>query len=376
MGRFDRYVLSQLLWLFGLSALVLIMVYWINRAVGLFDQIISDGQGIGVFLELTVLALPQLIGIVVPISTVIAAIYVTNRLTAESELTVVRATGFSPWRLARPFAVFGLMIALVMSVLTHVLIPAAAARLADRQDEIAENATARLLREGQFLAPVEGMTIYIRDVTPDGEIRDLFLADTREPEAQITYTATRAFLVRTDAGPQLVMIDGMVQTLSAATGRLGVTTFEELAYDVASLLPSGGDAARRPREVPTPELLTAGPDLQAETGWTEGELVAEGHERIADALLACVGALIGFAALIVGGFSRFGVWRQILLAIGLTVVVKGLEGWVTSVVAGAAGRWPLLYLPTATGAAMVLVLLTIAARPELLRRRPRREAAA
>ncbi|MCP4819364.1 MAG: LPS export ABC transporter permease LptF, partial [Shimia sp.] len=38
MSRFDRYILSQLLTLFGFFALVLVSVYWVNRAVVLFDS--------------------------------------------------------------------------------------------------------------------------------------------------------------------------------------------------------------------------------------------------------------------------------------------------------------------------------------------------
>ena len=44
VSRLDRYLLSQLLGLFGFFSLVLVAVYWINRAVGLFDQLIGDGQ--------------------------------------------------------------------------------------------------------------------------------------------------------------------------------------------------------------------------------------------------------------------------------------------------------------------------------------------
>jgi lipopolysaccharide export system permease protein len=44
VARFDRYMLSQLMVSFGLFALVLVLVYWINRAVRLFDQIIASGE--------------------------------------------------------------------------------------------------------------------------------------------------------------------------------------------------------------------------------------------------------------------------------------------------------------------------------------------
>ncbi len=44
MPRIDRYILGQLLTLFGFFALVLVSVYWINRAVSLFDDLLNDGQ--------------------------------------------------------------------------------------------------------------------------------------------------------------------------------------------------------------------------------------------------------------------------------------------------------------------------------------------
>ena len=68
MARFDRYLLSQLLALFGFFSLVLVAVYWINQAVGLFDRLIGDGQTALVFQEFSALGLPNLIRMVLPVS--------------------------------------------------------------------------------------------------------------------------------------------------------------------------------------------------------------------------------------------------------------------------------------------------------------------
>ena len=368
MARFDRYLLAQLLSLFGLSALVLILVYWINSAVRLFEGLISDGQGLAVFLELTVLGLPLLITITLPIAACIAAIYVTNRMTADSELTVWQACGVSPWRMARPVLVFGLIVAGLMSVLTHHLVPAAAQRLDDRSDEIAANATGRLLRAGQFLSPADGITLFIREITDSGEMRQIFLSDSRSEATPVIYTAASAYLVRTERGPQLVLAEGQAQTLRADGESLGVTAFRDLAYDIGALMPRSSDDPRRPREVGTAELLRASPALQEETGESAGVLIVEGHRRFADPLLGAVAALLGFAALLTGGFSRFGAWRQILLAIGLVIAVKLIEGGTTSAVRSDPRLWPLLYLPVASGAAMVAGLLARAGRPLISRR--------
>ena len=93
MSRYDRYVLSQYLLFFGFFALILVAVFWINRAVVLFDRLIGDGQSAMVFLEFSALTLPNLIRMVLPMAAFAATVYVTNRLNSESELTVMQATG-------------------------------------------------------------------------------------------------------------------------------------------------------------------------------------------------------------------------------------------------------------------------------------------
>jgi lipopolysaccharide export system permease protein len=362
-------MLSQLMTLFGFFSLVLIMVYWINRAVILFDQLIADGQSAGVFLEFTALSLPSIITIVLPLSAFAASLYVTNRMSGEAELTVVQATGFSPFRLARPVAIFGLVVTLLMSALVHGLAPAALTQLNGREAEIAETATARLLREGTFITPVDNVTVYIREITPGGELRDIFLSDQRADSEKVTYTATRAYLVQGESGPQLVMVDGAIQTLRMPQRQLVTTGFDDLVYSLAPLLPDAQDARRSSREFSTLALLRPTPETLAQTRKTPETLRAEAHDRVAEAALALVAALLGFATLLVGQFSRFGVWRQVVAAIFLVIFIKGIETLTTAAIRDAPDRWWLAYLPVLAGLAIVLGLLTRAAMP-VFRRRP------
>ncbi len=372
MARIDRYMLSQFMVYFGFFSLVLILVYWINRAVVLFDQLIADGQSATVFLEFTALSLPNIIRIVLPLAAFAASLYVTNRMTAESELIVVQATGYSAFRLARPALYFGLIVTVLMMILVHVLVPVSARQLNVRQAEIAQNATARLLREGQFLTPTDTITLYIREITPQGELRDIFLSDGTDPAQSVVYTATRAFLVRTDAGPQLVMIDGMTQTMTMSTTQLVTTSFDDLAYDIGSMIRVPDVTRRTPRELRTAELLFPSAAELAETGSTAGALIVAGHDRIAQALQATVAALLGFSTLLIGGFSRFGVWRQVVGAVFLIIFVKMIETLVAGTTRDNAALWPLIYLPTVVGLAMVWFMLFWAGRPYLFRRRPQR----
>lgn len=362
MSRFDRYLLSQLMMLFGFFALILVSVYWVNRAVSLFDQLISDGQSAWVFLEFTALTLPNVIRLVLPVAAFVATVYVTNRLAAESELVVMQATGFSPWRLARPVLYFGLIVALMMAVLVTVLVPASRAKLAERRGEIAENVAAGFLNEGTFLHPAPGITFYIRQITPRGELQDIFLTDLSGRGERTTYTARRALLVKDPGGPKLVMFDGMAQTLSTETRALAVTRFADFTYDIGALISGGKKRVPTVEELPISALVWPDEELFATMGTDRSALWVELHDRLSQPALAIVGALIGFATLLTGGYSRFGLWRQIVLSVVLLIVVQSLVNGATSAVTSTPSLWPVFYLPSLLGLLLVAVLLAYAGR--------------
>lgn len=362
-------MLSQLMVMFGFFALVLVSVYWVNRAVILFDRLIADGQPAGVFLEFTALSLPNVIRLVLPMAAFAAAVYVTNRMSAESEMTVVQATGFSPWRLARPVLCFGMIIATMMMILTQFLVPASLAQLRERETEVSGSLSARLLRDGIFLHPARGVTFYIRDITDGGELRDVFLSDRRLADRDVTYTAQSAYILRDAEGTKLIMRSGLAQTLRHGDERLSTTNFNDLTYDISALITTDGPGRRKREFIPTWELLTQTDAVAAEARDTTGEILEEAHTRFQQPLLAVVAALIGYSALMVGGFSRFGVTRQIVGAIFLLVLIKLTESAVSDPVRANAALWPLIYLPSLLGFAITGLLLHEASRTHIPRKR-------
>ncbi|MDU8926563.1 LPS export ABC transporter permease LptF [Alisedimentitalea sp. MJ-SS2] len=363
MARFDRYILSQLLVLFGFFSLVLVLVYWINRAVKLFDALIGDGQTAFVFAEFTALLLPGVIQMVLPVAGFAAAVYVTNRLSSESELTVMQATGFSPWRLARPVLVFGLIVALMLSVLAHYLVPASLSQFAERRIEVSRNITAKLLTEGTFLHPSEGVTFYIREITPEGALEDVFLSDRRDPGESQIHTATTAYVVRDGETSKLVMVDGLSQTFVRKSGRLFTTHFSDFSYDISSLIDPGAASVYHETHAFTRELINDPQGIAVRAKATAPGAIAEIlHQRFSQPLFSIAAALIGFAMLLVGGFSRFGVWRQIVAAVIVLVLLKLIEGMVTEPVRANPDLWPMIYLPALLGLGVASTLLAWSGR--------------
>ena len=358
LSRFDRYMLSQLLAVFGFFALVLVSVYWVNRAVGLFDRLIGDGQSALVFVEFSLLALPKVIRLVLPIAAFGAAIYVTNRMMRESELVTMQATGSSTFRLARPVIVFGLIVTALHLVLMNVLVPRSDALLREREAQVSNDVTARYLKVGEFMHPSQGVTLFIGEMSADGQLRNVFLFDDRNAGSSSTYTAQRALLASGDAGPVLLMFDGMIQSVARADGRLSVTRYSDYSFNLLSLIEERGGVIRTVETTTTLELLqmdpaTWGPELSTYYETVLQEL----HSRLAQPFLSAAAAMIGFAALQLGAFSRFGLMRQILGAVLVLILLQLLNTTGASLAVRNAAAWPANYAAPIAGFAIAMAML-------------------
>ncbi len=369
MSRFDGYFLRQQLILFGFFTLVLVGVFWITRSVSLFDRVISGGQSAMVFLEFTALTLPTLIRTVMPMAVFAAAVYATNRLSRESELTVMLATGSSPWRLARAVFLFGLITGLMMAAISVFLRPASVDHLERRQAEVAGDVTAQLLNEGEFMHPAAGVTVYIGRIDLDGTLYEVFVSDRRDEDNPVSYSSKTAYLVNHGAGIHLVMVDGVALRLTQEGRTLSSTLFEDASYDISGMTNANRINKRSLEAIPTLELLQGRDAIIAAEEFREGELIDELHQRFSWIAICVAVAMAGYATLMLGSFSRFGLWPQIFGAFTILVLLEGVRGFVSPVVIDDPDLWILLYLPAILGILISCVFLLIAGRPLFRARR-------
>ncbi len=369
MSRFDGYFLRQQLILFGFFTLVLVGVFWITRSVSLFDRVISGGQSAMVFLEFTALTLPTLIRTVMPMAVFAAAVYATNRLSRESELTVMLATGSSPWRLARAVFLFGLITGLMMAAISVFLRPASVDQLERRQAEVAGDVTAQLLNEGEFMHPAVGVTVYIGRIDLDGTLYEVFVSDRRDEDNPVSYSSKTAYLVNHGAGIHLVMVDGVALRLTQEGRTLSSTLFEDASYDISGMTNANRINKRSLEAIPTLELLQGRDAIIAAEEFREGELIDELHQRFSWIAICVAVAMAGYATLMLGSFSRFGLWPQIFGAFTILVLLEGVRGFVSPVVIDDPDLWILLYLPAILGILISCVFLLIAGRPLFRARR-------
>ena len=372
MSRFDRYLFTQYFLMFGFFSLILLFIYWINKAIALFDNLISDGQTFFVFLEFSILTIPPIISIVAPLAAFAAAIFVTNRLKNDSELTIMQATGFSPLRLSRSIFLFGLVVTIILLIVSHYLIPKSNNILLKRQNEVASSLNAKLLKVGSFIHPQNGVTFYIGGISTSGIIEDVFVLDERNKDREIIVTSKSGYLITNNNNPILVLKDGIVQNYDLKSTNLSTIHFQDLSYDLTSW--SVKERMSKSKLLLTYSSFDLFKDPELVSILTDSSPISvleELHSRILTPLLALIAALIGFSALMIGDYSRFGASKQISVGIVILILIKLSESYGNELMLKSQGNWLVLYLPVLIGILIFSFMMLLASNQKLLGRSSR-----
>lgn len=369
MSRLDRYFLMQLLGPLGFFALALVGILWLAQAMPLIDRVIENGQSASVFIEITTLLIPRVVAVVLPIAAFAATLYALNKLYSESELIVMMSAGHSPWRLARPVIIFGLIVMMMMYVVTLYLVPSSSTRMSERLRDIETQITSTILREGQFLHLDDRVTLYVRDTTRQGEMAGVFLHDSRNPDVPVTYSAERALFVSDGAGARIVLISGLIQRFQPEGRTLSSIFFDRLSLDIDKLIPEALPFQRSTYQMYIGELLFPSEEFINSGNYKPALMIAEAADKLAQPLSALVLPLIALGAVLAGGFRRGGFAGRVVVAV---VIGIGLQSGVSAMrpnIEGNPDLFAIAALPAILGLCVAAGLLHIAARTRRRRRR-------
>jgi len=356
MSGISNYIFRQVGGPLIFFTFALVGVAWLSQSLRMLDLVINQSQSATTYLYLTILALPQVVGLLLPFALIAAVFYSLNRLYVESELVIIWAAGFSRWAVVGPILLLAVLTTLTAYVSNLMIMPAGMREVKDRVFEIRADLVNTFVREGAFTNPIEGLTVYVSENNSGGDIRGILVHDARNPKGIATYMAQRGLLANTPAGPRLIMFQGNVQWLEGGAGRLKVLDFEKYTFDLGQFDKQRGETSREPSERYLNELLFPEKTVNDKQ---RRKYFAEAHNRLSGPLYCLVFALIGVYALVGGTFNRRGYGGRIALACAAVLAARlpgfGFQQFTNSVPDAAFTMyvWPLLWV------AGLLLLLSI-----------------
>ena len=341
MTRLNRYILRQCFGVMIFVTAALSAAIWLAQSLRLIDLIVNRGLSIDVFLYLAALILPRFLDIVLPIGVFIAVLFTFNRLTAESELVVMRSSGLSHVALAKPVLMLAGIAFLVLMSLSVYFLPASNRAFKDLQFEIRNRFVLSLIQEGTFTTISDKLTIYVRSRDDRGEVTGLLINDSRNPQRQVTTVAERGAFVDLPSGSRIVMVNGNRQQFDTETRKLSLLTFESYTLDLDTLHDAPVVRFREPQERFIDELFFPPKDVE---GSLRQGFVVEAHQRILVPLSAFSFSLIPLACLLPGELNRRGQLKRVLLAIGLAFLFELADLGVNNIASRSDAAIPLMYV--------------------------------
>ena len=125
MPILDKYILKQLLEVFLMGVIIFTSIIFASETfTQLIKQITLYGIPFNIAFMMIILNLPQVFVMTIPISTLFATVMTVNRLSLNSEVTVLKACGISISRIARPIFVFAIVMTFVSFFISELIVPA------------------------------------------------------------------------------------------------------------------------------------------------------------------------------------------------------------------------------------------------------------
>jgi lipopolysaccharide export system permease protein len=354
--RLSVYILVQMLGPVAVLTLLLTSVIWLVAMLPLLDLVINRGQSAPTFLYLILLMLPAPLVIIMPIAFFFAALLTLHRLQSDSELVVMASAGYSLRQLAAPVLAAAVIVMMLTYACVMYLMPAGQRALRDKVVDIRADMAGALLNEGDFNTQVQGLTVFIRQLGGNGEIKGILVHDNRDRARPVTYIAEKGILAQTPAGTRLIMLDGTIETSAQSGQQLQVLHFERYTVNMDQFSGPARNTLRKLNERYLGELLWP-PEKQGVTPQIRNQFFAEAHNRISQPLYCLTFALIALAAVMRGRRQRGSVALRLTVA-GLAAAGLRIAGYG---VMGVAQHNPALiigfYLLPALGAAAAIAVL-------------------
>lgn len=350
--HYSLYIMKHLAWSGLLVTVSLTSIIWLMQALRYIDFIVNRGLTFGDFLTLTILLIPSLLMLIVPIALFAATLFVYHKLSTDSELVVLNSAGLSRFQLALPAIIVGVAAAAFVYLISLYLLPLSMRQFKDMQMVFRDNYAALLLREEVFNMPTDGLTVFIRERTKEGNLKGVLVDDSRTPGTSVTMMASEGKLVKTEQGPRFILYHGNRQ--ERRDGRLSLLHFDSYTVDIGFYT-----GERKGRDKDEDEwFVTEAFRFTDAPPQVLMRIRSQMHQRLAWPLYSLSLPLFALTVLLSGEFNRRGQGRRILGIVCVAVVVMALAFGFVSLASKHAWAVPLVYmLVTGLGAGSAYVLL-------------------
>ncbi len=202
-------------------ALMVIIVS--SRFVKYLSEVAQGDLAAGVLFQILLYRLPNFLEMIIPMGLFIGVLLAYGRLYVDSEMTVMRACGFSRARLIVYTLIPAALIGVLVGWISMYVSPAGIKAYQELLQDSKSSDSLKVAVEGRFRVDrSSGQVTYIEKLERGGgRMRGIFLADTQEsasggPKLELIAATTGQFEIDSNTGQRFLALDSGVRYLGRA----------------------------------------------------------------------------------------------------------------------------------------------------------------
>ena len=296
----DRYIFREMMPPFFISMAILLFVLFLQKLFQLADLIISKGATLASTANILAYVVPGFLVITIPMSLIVASLTTFARLSADSEITAMKASRISLYHMIRPVFLFALLAFAVTAYTSLILVPGANSALKAHLVAMMKSRALIGIEPGIFSNTFEGMVIYVDKMDPLNNMEGVFISDERSAREPYAIVAKRGNLIADQQAMNvtLAMQDGAILTQPHTEQAYSLIKFDtaRLYLDISNALLQNNAPGKGPEDIESLELIREIKRLRLE-GKPVYRYETELHKRLsipfACILLGLIGAPLG-----------------------------------------------------------------------------------
>ena len=255
-----RYIFSAFFPPFVVSSGVLVFVFLMTRILEITDMVVNYQVSLWVIARLFFYTMPFFLQFVIPMSVMMAVLLTFLRLSSDNEITAMKASGVSVYRLLPPVMIFSLLGAAATAYVAVVGLPNGRLAIRDLLYTVATSHTEVGLKERTFSDTFNGVMLYINRIDARSHtLHDVFIEDHRDARVRSTVVAAVGQLIRPKAGEavfHLHLRQGTINQVDLETRTAHTIRFDtyDIRLNVSQVLSSAITGEKDEEEMTLGEL--------------------------------------------------------------------------------------------------------------------------
>jgi lipopolysaccharide export system permease protein len=308
MRLIERYLFRQITHPVLSATAALTVMGLLGTSLSTLNLIVERGQSPWVLIEVTLLAMPQLMSLILPVAVFAGALLALNRLQTEHEFVVCFAGGMSRWRAISPAVRLSVIIALLSLFINLFVQPLTFRAMRTELFRVRTDLAASLIKEGDFTQLASGLTVYTQSVDQSGQMRNVFI---HTPDAGGASVAAReARIAKRNGQPVLILRHGSRESYSK-DGVLDYLSFDEYVLDLSQYVNNDDIFRYKSSDFWLHELVSPNKAYLDNKREARRNL-AEAHSRLSAPLYNIAFMALALVGVLGGSFSRLGYSARIV----------------------------------------------------------------